>query len=202
VSVTVSNGSASEWKQLFNGKDLEGWEHVGPGRFVVEDGYMKTEGGMGLTWYTRETFGDCVLRVVYKTTSDNCNSGVFVRIDGPPPDPWHGVHKGYEIQICDRAKGFAATGAIYSLSEGTSEYSSGPGEWTTMDITLDGRKIKVEMNGNLITDWDEDAPQREREADYQPIRGPRPTHGYIGLQNHDDGTKVSFREVSVKPLSK
>jgi hypothetical protein len=37
---------AADWKQLFNGKDLEGWSHVGPGNFVVENGVLKTEGGM------------------------------------------------------------------------------------------------------------------------------------------------------------
>src|SRR5690242_19024788 len=59
-----------EWWQLFDGKSLDGWEHVGPGSFVVENGTLRTEGGMGLLWYTRETFGDCVLRVVYKTTNE------------------------------------------------------------------------------------------------------------------------------------
>ena len=26
------------WKQLFDGKDLSGWKHVGPGSFIVEHG--------------------------------------------------------------------------------------------------------------------------------------------------------------------
>jgi hypothetical protein len=43
---------AEEWKQLFNGKDFTGWEHVGPGRFTLENGMLKTEGGMGLLEYT------------------------------------------------------------------------------------------------------------------------------------------------------
>ena len=33
-----------EWKQLFNGKDLTGWKHVGPGEMYVEDGLIKTRG--------------------------------------------------------------------------------------------------------------------------------------------------------------
>ena len=40
------------WKQLFNGKDLTGWKHVGPGKMYVEDGLIKTEGGMGLLYWT------------------------------------------------------------------------------------------------------------------------------------------------------
>ena len=49
---------------LFNGKDLTGWEHVGPGRFVIQDGLLKTEGGMGLLWYAARQFGDGVLRSI------------------------------------------------------------------------------------------------------------------------------------------
>ena len=32
---------AANWKQLFNGKDMTGWEHVGPGSFVIENGTAK-----------------------------------------------------------------------------------------------------------------------------------------------------------------
>lgn len=42
------------WKPIFDGKDMDGWQHVGPGDFVTDDGVLKTEGGMGLLWYTPE----------------------------------------------------------------------------------------------------------------------------------------------------
>src|SRR5207244_7663159 len=57
----------NEWRQLFNGKDMKGWEQVGPGKFVVEDGKLKTVGGMGMLLYPAEKFGDVVLRVVYRS---------------------------------------------------------------------------------------------------------------------------------------
>ena len=38
----------SDWKQLFDGKDLIGWKHVGPGNMSVENGLIQTHGGMGL----------------------------------------------------------------------------------------------------------------------------------------------------------
>ena len=66
-----------EWRPLFDGRSLDGWEHVGPGKFVVEDGLLRTEGGMGLLWYSREKLGNCVIRVVYKTANDRSNSGVY-----------------------------------------------------------------------------------------------------------------------------
>ncbi len=54
----LSAQAEDKWRPLFNGKDLEGWKHVGPGSFQIEDGLLKTEGGMGLLWYTREKFGN------------------------------------------------------------------------------------------------------------------------------------------------
>jgi hypothetical protein len=44
------------WRQLFNGDDLKGWEQVGPGQFVVENGLLKTVGGMGMILYPAEKF--------------------------------------------------------------------------------------------------------------------------------------------------
>ena len=41
-------GTSSGWKPLFDGRSLDGWEHVGPGKFVIENGVLRTEGGMGL----------------------------------------------------------------------------------------------------------------------------------------------------------
>ena len=67
---------AEEWKQLFNGKDLTGWQHVGPGRFTLENGMLKTEGGMGLLEYTGDKIGNTTIRVIFKTTTPTDNSGV------------------------------------------------------------------------------------------------------------------------------
>ena len=196
---------ARGWRQLFNGRDLDGWEHLGPGRFVVEGGLLRTEGGMGLLWYTRERFGDCVLRVVYKTTDPASNSGVFVRIADRPRDEWFAVHHGYEVQILDRQDEYHRTGAIYSLAKSTSLPVSPTGEWNVMEITLRGPRIFVHLNGRQVNDFDPSQPAPPRTKDWEPERGPRPEAGYVGLQNHDDyvrdkPTHVYFKEVSVRPL--
>jgi hypothetical protein len=94
----------SGWRPLFDGKSLDGWERVGPGRSVVENGQLRTEGGMGLLWYAREKLGNCALRVVYRTGSERANSGVYVRIAGKPADPWYAVHHGFEVQIADAGR--------------------------------------------------------------------------------------------------
>src|SRR2546423_2168913 len=116
-------------KQLFNGKDLTGWEMVGPGRFLVENGLLKTEGGMGLLYYTGQKFGNQTLRVVFKTDSEHGNSGVFIRMPEQPKDAWYGVHNGYEVQIDSAGDDWHCTGAIYSLSKATKRAQKSTGEW-------------------------------------------------------------------------
>jgi hypothetical protein len=188
------------WRPLFDGKSLDGWEHVGPGKMVLHDGVIRTEGGMGLLWYTREKLGNCTIRVVYKTPSKDTNSGVFIRIADKPKDEWYAVHHGYEVQIWDGADPFHSTGAVYSMAQPLAKAAK-VGEWNTMDITLRGNRILVTLNGVLVQYFDPaTASIPPRRKDYEPERGPRPESGYIGLQNHGAGSEAFFKEVSVRPL--
>lgn len=189
------------FRPLFNGRDLAGWKHVGPGSFIVEDGMMKTVGGMGLIYYEKEQFGNCVLRVVYKTATDHANSGVVIRLPEPPPDPWYAVHNGYEVQIDAGGDEWHSSGAIYSISKVTSRQQKPKGEWNVMEIELRGPVTRITLNGVLVNEYREGAPVPPRKMWYEPVRGPRPERGYIGLQNHDPNSTVYFREVSVRPLS-
>ena len=194
-------------RQLFNGKDLSGWEQVGPGSFAVETGMLKTEGGMGLLWYPGEKFGNAVLRVVYKVSRPDDNSGVFIRIADRPQDPWFAVHNGYEVQILDQLPPGREeldethlTGAIYSLSKPIARAAKAIGEWNAMEITLQGQRTVVHLNGVKVNDFRGDQPVPTRKYRYEPIRGQRPDYGYIGLQNHNKESIVYFKEVSVRPL--
>ncbi len=190
--------SAAGWKPLFNGKDLTGWHMVGPGRFVVEDGMLKTEGGMGLLVYDGAKFGDTTVRIVFKTASPHANSGVFIRLPEVPKDPWYGVHNGYEVQIDAGGDEWHCTGAIYSLSKVTERAQKPAGEWNTMDIQLKGQVTTIFLNGEKVNEFRGDQPVPPRRQWYEPVRGPRPDAGYIGLQNHDGTSVVYFKEVLVQ----
>lgn len=183
--------------QLFDGKSLDGWKQVGYDEFVVEDGLLKTTGGMGLLYYEREKFGDCILRVVFKTGSGRANSGVVIRLPEEPSDAWYGVHNGYEVQIDAGGDEWHRTGAIYSISAATGAPQKPAGEWNTMEISLRGKRTIVSLNGAVINDYTEGKEVPPRKMWYEPVRGPRPEVGYIGLQNHDGASEVYFREVSI-----
>lgn len=116
--------------------------------------------------------------------------------------PWFAVHRGYEVQIAAGTDPFHRTGAIYSLAPSSAVSKKAPGEWKTMIITLTGSRIFVDLDGQRITSFDPGSPDVPPQKQwYEPKREPkRPEAGYIGLQNHDPGDVVWFKEVSVRPL--
>jgi hypothetical protein len=116
--------------------------------------------------------------------------------------PWYAVHRGYEVQICDQADAFHRTGAIYSLARAAAVPAKRPGDWRTMVVTLRGNLVLVDLDGQRVTTFDPDGKDVPRDRQwYEPKREPkRPRSGYVGLQNHDPGDVVHFKEVSVRPL--
>lgn len=201
----ISPAFASDWKPLFNGKDLTGWEQVGPGGFTVESGMMKSHGGMGLLYWKGGKLGDCVIRVVFKTQGKNDNSGVYIRIPLEPVEPMMPVYYGYEVQIDAEPERWGpddkyATGALYSMTYPLTRAARGPGEWNTMEITLDGDRTAVMLNGKKVTDYKEGDPLKKLEHDKGLRHDPRPRSGWMGLQNHSDKDILYFKEVSVRAL--
>jgi len=203
----IAHSQTGEWKQLFDGKDLTGWKHVGPGSMTVEDGLIQTHGGMGLLYWSGGKVGDCVIRVVFKMRDKNDNSGVFIRIPIEPREEWMPVHYGYEVQIDNQPEDskeddYHVTGTLYSLTKPLARPGKPGPEWNTMEITLDGPHTTVVLNGVKVTDYKDGDPAPERKFDFEPQRGPRPNLGYFGLQNHSDNDIVFFKEVAIKPLKK
>jgi hypothetical protein len=200
-----SNVPPGEWRQLFNGKDLTGWKHVGPGEMKVENGLIGTSGGMGLLYWAGGKLGNCTIRVVFKMRDHNDNSGVYIRIPIEPREPWMPVHYGYEVQI-DNEPGksnedeYHVTAVLYSLTKPLAKPGKPGPEWNTMLITLDGPRTTVVLNGVLVTDYTEGQPVPPMKFDFEPQRGPRPNEGFIGLQNHSDADVVFFKEVAVQAL--
>src|SRR5271157_2507646 len=205
------------WKPLFNGKDLTGWKHVGPGNMTVENGLIQTHGGMGLLYWTGGKLGNCRIRVVYKMRDFNDNSGVFIRIPIEPREEWMTVHYGYEVQIDNHPETsgedeYHVTGTLYSLAKPLAKPGKPGPQWNTMEITLDGPHTIVMLNGVKVTDYTEGDPVPDRKFWFEGTRGRRPNFGWIGLQNHgnydeqkgkysdENADVVFFKEVAMKPL--
>ena len=89
-SASAAVADSTQWRQLFNGKDLTGWKQVGPGSHYVEDGLIKSKGGMGLLYWTGEKFGNCVIRVVFRMRDENSNCRRFYQ------DPFSSDRRQYD----------------------------------------------------------------------------------------------------------
>jgi len=162
---------------------------AGPGKFVLVeyDNSLRSEGGMGLLWYTKKKYKDFVLKLDWKASRVNDNSGVFVRFSDPDNDPTIAVNTGYEIQIDDLAmpdgNPLHKTGAIYNFAAPLNAASKPVGQWNTFEIEVTGQKYKVTLNGEIVI------PE---------FTGDRLTEGYIGIQNHDADSHVSFNNIRIK----
>lgn len=83
--------SAGAWSSLpliTKGKVDTNWVHIGYGGWTVDKGALQTKPdakGIGLLVYQKERFGNCQIRLVYKTKDFRSQSGLYVRIgDGIP----------------------------------------------------------------------------------------------------------------------
>jgi hypothetical protein len=201
AACVFAQSDAGGWKQLFNGKDLTGWKHVGPGGMTVENGLIKTSGGMGLLYWTGGKVSNCALRVVYRMKDKNCNSGVFIRIPVEPREEWMTVQIDNQPETSNEDE-YHYTGTLYSLTKPLAKPGKPGPEWNTMEITLDGKRTVVTVNGAKVTDYTEGQQVPQRKFDFEPQRGPRPVEGFFGLQNHSDKDIVFFKEVALRPLDK
>jgi hypothetical protein len=179
--------------RLENGRYTKhGWNHYGPGYFDLDPttGVLTTHGGMGLFWYAAQEYGDFVLELEFKVADARANSGVFVRVPEVPTSDDY-IYHSFEVQIDQTSEGIHSMGGVYDAEAPSKAAARYPGEWNHYRITFQGSHITVVLNGENVVDWE--AEPRGKIRDFAP-------RGYIGLQNHDDGSVVQFRNIFVKAL--
>jgi hypothetical protein len=186
VAAVPAAAASPRWLDLFDGRSTAGWRMTGPGSFTVANGALVTHGGMGLLWYGRRRFADFELEVEWKVAQPCANSGIFVRFPDRPSSSLDAVSAGYEVQIddCDPDGLRQRTGSIYDVAPARRVASRPAGRWNRFRIRVVGQHYTVVLNGARVTDFD----------------GSRGLVGYVGLQNHDPGSRVSFRRVRVRTL--
>lgn len=192
--------------QLFNGKDLTGWaripRHEGapagqePG-FLIRDGLLvsRPDAPEDDLWYTRRKIGNATLRIVYKVSAPEANSGIFTRIPIEPKSEDDAINRGIEVQIQESGDDFHCTGVLYSMTKARARPYKPVGEWNTLEIQLRGLRTIVRLNGVVVTDYDGVSPVPPKNGKYEPDRGPRPEQGYIAVQHHGGAATVWFKEI-------
>ena len=201
LSLTAADKTEKGFSPLFDGTTLKGWilmHGKGPG-YVVRDGTIlcPTDGGGNL--FTDKEYGNFVLRLEFKFEAGG-NNGVGIRA----PLEGDAAYAGMEIQILDhdheKYKGWLKPtqrhGAVYDSIPPIADALKPAGEWNTEEITADGRKVRVILNGVLITDADLDSVTDPAILKKHP--GLARTKGHIGWLGH--GSNVQFRNIRIKEL--
>ena len=185
--------------QLFNGKDLSGWEPEHPPEVYTSpaptdpaewgwsaaDGLLSTK-GRGTSLGTKEKFWNFALHLEFRV-GERGNSGVCLR-------------GRYEVQIANdygrpmRGQGHG-TGSVISHVGAPVNASKPAGEWQTYDIRLVGRQVTVSLNGTKLYEKAEIAGLTAVALDANEAEP-----GPLVLQG--DHGAVDFRNIVLTPLIK
>lgn len=191
---------ADGFQPLWNGRDLEGWTGAREG-YAVEAGRLIVlpEAKSG-NLFTEREFTDFVLRFEFKL-HPAANNGIGVRA------PLEGdiAYTGMEIQVLEDGsplywdlKPYQYHGSVYGVIPARRGALRPPGEWNSEEITVQGRRVRVTVNGVTVVDGDLDEASRSGTMDGREHPGLGRTSGRIGFLGH--GSRVEFRNIRIKVL--
>lgn len=185
---------------LFNGRDLTGWQGAVEDYEVV-DGAIVCKPGKGGVLFSDEEYKDFALRVEFKLPPGG-NNGLAIRYPGSGRASYDGM---CELQILDDgAEKYAklhptqAHGSVYGVAAAHRGYLRPVGQWNYQEVTVQGTRITVELNGTVIVDAD--VSQITQFKDDREHPGLLRQRGYVGFAGHND--PVAFRNVAIKRLPK
>jgi hypothetical protein len=205
LAFATSSRAADGWRDLFNGQDLTGWKaNAYPDSWTVVDGAIRAHAtkesshlffvGDGKSDFVG--FKNFELEVVARGEPE-ANSGVFIHTDLAAGGAALRLSNGYEIQLNSTAKEKRKTGSLYAVVD-LAQSPVDETKWFTTKITVQDRRIVVQINGHTTVDYTEPAnvvrpPERKG-------RKLNPLGGAIALQAHDPKSVFYFKRVRVRSL--
>ncbi len=195
----LASKGGNDFKSAFNGKNFEGW--AGPtNNYSVDHGSIQCMKGKGGTIYVNDELSDFSARMEFKLPPGG-NNGLAIRYPGSGDTAYVGM---CELQVLDdSAKKFAKLhpaqyhGSAYGMVPAARGYQRPVGEWNFQEVTVDGSRIKVELNGTLILNADL-ANVEKPMYDLGKFKGRLRKSGYFGFAGHGDA--VSFRNISIRNI--
>jgi HEAT repeat protein len=199
ANAILASHSNEGFQNLFNGVDLTGWAGA-TDNYEVVDGAIRCKAGHGGILHTEDEYADFVVRLEFKVPPGG-NNGLAIRTPGTG-DPAYAAM--CELQVLDSEHARYATkldprqyhGSIYGMVAAKRGFLRPAGEWNFQEVTVDGSRIKVELNGNVILDAD--VAEVTEFMGGRPHPGATRTKGYFGFAGHND--PVEFRNVSIRNI--
>jgi hypothetical protein len=186
------------FQSIFNGHDLKGWSGAVENYEVLE-GAIHCKPEQGGVLFTDQEYANFVVRFEFKLPAAG-NNGLAIRYPGHGRAAYHGMT---ELQVLDsehpkysQLDARQYHGSVYGMVPATRGYLRPTGQWNFQQATVNGSKIRVELNGSVILDADLSRVSQFM-AD-SPHPGKDRTSGYFGFAGHND--PVAFRNIKIKPL--
>ena len=202
LAATLTVASAEEgFEPLFDGVSLDGWVLLGQhgDGYLVRDGKIVCPPGSGGNLLSASEYGDFVLRFEFKLESGS-NNGLCIRC----PLAWRRMaYDGNELQIIDNSapryaqiKPWQKHGSLYDVAPAKTGALKPVGEWNSQEVSAQGSRIRVVLNGKTILDVDTSEVRDHSTLARHP--GLRRASGHIGFLGHDE--PVEFRNIRIRPL--
>ena len=202
--VTIAEVGADEqgaFRSLFDGVSLKGWTGAMKG-YRVRDGAIELDTSAN-AWgnlYTKDEFSDFILRFEFRLTP-GANNGIGIRA----PLGGDAAYQGMELQVLDNnhpkyagLKSWQYHASIYGIAPARRGYQLPVGTWNQQEIMVEGRRVRVVLNGEVILDQDLDEATKDGTLSEREHPGLARTSGHIGFCGHGD--EVAFRNIRVKDL--
>jgi hypothetical protein len=197
---------AQDWIPLQDGKTLAGWKAPErPESWKVEDGAFVTRGDRSHLYYVGKVGKHDFRNFEFSAevmTEPGSNSGIYIHTKYQP-EGW--PKAGYELQVinsnppAEKMNGwieYKMTGSIYAVRN-TWVAPAKDNEWFNYRIRVVGKTIQTFINDKLICEYAEaENPWRADDK-----KGRVLSSGTFGLQAHDPGSVVRYRNMKVKILA-
>ncbi|MCP5114406.1 MAG: DUF1080 domain-containing protein, partial [bacterium] len=174
---------------LFDGKSLNGWLLVykrNSGRgYVVENDTIVCPRDGGGNLLTVKEYSNFVLRLDFRMEPGG-NNGIGIRA----PISGDVAYTGMELQVLDhdharyagRLKPTQKHGSIYGVVPAKTGFLRPAGQWNEEEITANGSRITIKLNGHVIVDADLSTIADPKVLKKHP--GIRRTTGRVGFLGH------------------
>lgn len=192
----LASHSDKGFESVFNGKDFDGW--AGPlDNYEIQDGAIACKAHQGGTIFTKETYGNFSVRFEFQLPPAG-NNGLAIRYPGDGDTAYAGM---CEVQVLDDTAPVYKNldprqfnGSAYGMVASQRGFLRPVGEWNFEQVTVNGSKVQVELNGTPILDADL-STVHDFMANH-PHPGKDRTSGHFGFAGHND--PVRFRHIEIR----
>ena len=207
VSQLTDEERKQGFEMLFDGTNLDKWQGDLEGYTPVNGTiYVSANYGSTGNLYTKKEYRNFVYRFEFCFLREGVNNGVGVRTPMGVDAAYDGM---CEVQILDhdapmyaKLREYQVHGSVYGVISAKRIVHKPLGEWSTEEICVEGDRIKVTVNGEVIVDGNirrackghnvapDGGKKNPYTVDHKNHPGMFNKKGYISFCGHGEGLKI------------